>query len=138
MSGTEAPFPLPVTAWAIAQLEPHEWIHVADFLTGQVGRAPVTGEGWNAERIVLGALASELRQNATDAGEPVIEDQQEVILLDHRIEEVTQAVVASGHARDEMFLRDAAASRLDEMFVEHEEPNPAPPEPVAADLSWFD
>jgi hypothetical protein len=130
-------FPLPVTAWAIANLEPHEWLHVADYLDGQISRAPLTGNGWNAERIVLGAMSSELRQNAMEAGETVVEDPEEDRLAEHRIEDVTQALVASGHARDEAFLRDAAAARLDAMYAEHETPAEST-QPAAADESWFD
>jgi hypothetical protein len=63
---------LPVTQWAVATVLPHDWLHVADFLSGILARAPLReAPGWDAERIVLGALASELRANAVEAGEPV-------------------------------------------------------------------
>lgn len=139
----EAPFPLPVTAWAIAALEPHEWIHVGDFLAGIVGRAPLTGDGWAAERVVLGALAAELKQNALLAGEPVEEDPAEVTESERVLEAAAQATKSAGDARDEAFRRDAATARrqaiADELDAAHQQEDPSPPpEPVAADLSWFD
>lgn len=69
---------LPVTQWAVDVLSPHEWMRLADYLTGLLTRRPLMdGQGyWQSFRIVIGALASELRQNALDAGEPaeVVED----------------------------------------------------------------
>lgn len=61
---------LPVTGWAVGMTEPHDWNHVADYVYGLIRRAPVTSRGWEAERILLGAFASELRGMARDAGEP--------------------------------------------------------------------
>lgn len=140
----DAPFPLPVTAWALAELEPHEWIHVADFLEGLIHRAPVTGDGWAPERVVLGALASELKQNALAAGEPVEEDPADVEDMERILEAMSQATVAAGHARDEAFRRDAAAARREALMtgiveeLDVLEPPVAAPEPSTADLSWFD
>lgn len=66
---------LPATQWAVESLRPDDWQHVAAFLTGLLLRRPLsTGEneigGWAAERLILGCLASELRLNAHEAGEP--------------------------------------------------------------------
>jgi hypothetical protein len=62
---------LPVTEWATASMTPHEWLEVADFLGGILGRPPLRdGAGWAAHRVILGALASELRAEAIAAGEP--------------------------------------------------------------------
>lgn len=62
---------LPLTQWVVADMTPLDWRHVADFLTGILNRAPLKdGPGWLPERLILGCLATELRQNAIAAGEP--------------------------------------------------------------------
>lgn len=62
----EARCPLPVTEWAMSHIAPHEWQRVADFLTGLVGRKPLTGPMFEPHRLLLGALAAELRLNARE------------------------------------------------------------------------
>lgn len=65
---------LPVTQWAVAELAPHSWLHVADTLTGLLNRAPFNdSQRWTAERLILGCLATELRQAAIERGEPATE-----------------------------------------------------------------
>lgn len=64
---------LPLTQDVILrELAPEEWLHVAEFLSGLLERRPLaTGTedpaGWRAERWLLGCLATELRQMATEA-----------------------------------------------------------------------
>lgn len=71
----EGPHRLPVTEWALAQIEPHEWSQIADFLYGLVTRPPISNSPhWSAHRILLGALCSELRMEAAAAGEPLVLD----------------------------------------------------------------
>jgi hypothetical protein len=63
---------LPVTRWTIVDLEPDRCERVAAYLFGLLEREPLRSKpGWEAERIVLGMLATDLRQMAVDAGEPV-------------------------------------------------------------------
>lgn len=62
---------LPATQWSVEELQPGNWRHVADFLTGLLTRKPIAdGQGWGAERLILGCLATELRLMAHEAGEP--------------------------------------------------------------------
>lgn len=65
---------LPFTESVMADLPPTDWLHVAEFLTGLLSRKPIaSGEnevsGWRAEKWILGALATELRIAAHEAGE---------------------------------------------------------------------
>lgn len=66
---------LPLTQDVILRdLSPADWLHCASFLTGLLERAPLStgandATGWNAERWILGVLASELRLLAHEAGE---------------------------------------------------------------------
>ena len=60
------------TRGMLGNLGPAEWEHVAAFLTALLERAPVKeSPAYEAERILLGALAWELREYARSAGEPV-------------------------------------------------------------------
>lgn len=62
---------LPVTQWAIAEMQPFEWQLVADYLSGMLNKNPLReSPDYGPHRLVLGALAAELRQNAIAAGEP--------------------------------------------------------------------
>lgn len=62
---------MPVTDYAIDSVTPHELMAVSDFLSGLLDRSPLkAGSGWAAHRIIIGALAAELRLNALAAGEP--------------------------------------------------------------------
>lgn len=71
---TDSPTPpdLYSTRAMLGSLSPREWEHIAVTLNGVLSRAPVKdGEGYAAERMLLGALAWELRMGAHAAGEPV-------------------------------------------------------------------
>lgn len=72
---------LPATQWAVSELSPYQCRHVAEFLMGLLTRAPLSGPrvrsaeaggptGWDAERLVLGCLVSELRLLSHEQGEP--------------------------------------------------------------------
>jgi hypothetical protein len=75
----DGPHRLPVTEWAVAMVQPHEWNQIADFLHGLLTRPPIAHSPyWAAHRIVLGALVSELRMEAAEAGEPLVLDVEEV------------------------------------------------------------
>lgn len=100
----ESPSPIPVTGWAVASIEPHEWLRVSDYLSGLLKRAPLTSKGWEGERIVLGALASELKGMALEAGEP-IDDPQEAAAYEAHLD---QAI--ADHQRQMRADREAAAS----------------------------
>ena len=54
-------------------VSPAEWERIARFLFALLDRAPLAGDGsgWAAGRMILGALASDLRTYAHAAGEPV-------------------------------------------------------------------
>lgn len=107
--------PLPATAWALAELNPAEWVHVADYLSGLLHRAPLAaGKGWAAERIVIGCLVSELRENAHDAGEPDVEPAAEPVspALAARLAIVTPEPYEA--AIDDAIARQAQLHHLDE------------------------
>lgn len=63
---------LAITRGMVADLAPREWEELAAYLFGQLEHAPVRDSpAFAPHRIVLGALASELRGYAQQAGEPV-------------------------------------------------------------------
>lgn len=63
---------LPCTRWTIVDWDPAECERVAAYLFGLLEREPLHSRpGWEAERVALGVFATDLRQIAADAGEPV-------------------------------------------------------------------
>jgi len=60
-----------LTASMVVELTPAQKRHVAEYLLGLLNREPVrNGPGWEAERLVLGSLATELDIAAQAGGEP--------------------------------------------------------------------
>lgn len=107
----EATF-LPVTRSLLVGMVPSSWIHVASFLRGLLERAPLrSSPGWEHERLVLGALVTDLEYAARSHGEPEAypmdlrtrEERTRDVALLQRIEALRQA-----HRR----LADAQAAAL--------------------------
>lgn len=131
----------------IGNLGPAEWEHVAAFLVALTERAPVKDSpAYAAERMLLGALAWELRAYASSAGEPVglhadlraaSSRQEERRILD-RLEASRQAfhdhitdVIEAGRAQ-----RDLQVSRAPEPPLA----GPSSPAPAHDELEvsdWF-
>lgn len=66
---------LELTRSILADLDPDSWDHVAATIAGVLAREPLrSGPGWERERVVLGALLTDLREAAREAGAPVRED----------------------------------------------------------------
>lgn len=60
-----------LTASMAAELTPAQKRHVAEYLLGILNREPMKSAlGWEAERLVLGSLMTELDQLAQAEGEP--------------------------------------------------------------------
>lgn len=141
---------------AVKDLAPHEWESVAAYLFALIGREPArSSPAYVGHRIVLGALASELRGFAAAAGEPVglqadlraaatqadekrirqrIADQQAA--FDRHVDEVllTQSVrrEIDDHIPDEPMASDHG----EEDAIE-EPPTAAPPSEIDDALSWL-
>jgi len=112
----EATF-LPVTRSLAVGMQPSSWIHVASFFRGLLEREPMrSSPGWEHERVVLGALATDLEYAARSHGEP------EAYPMDLR--------TAAERQRDRHILDRIAASRhAHRRLVEAQEAALAAPAP---------
>ena len=64
-------FPLALTQSLLDDMDPASWERVAAFLDGLLAREPLhSGPAWERERVVLGALLTDLREATRLVGEP--------------------------------------------------------------------
>lgn len=75
---------LPATQYTMADLSPVEWVRTARFLHALITREPIASSPWHEPtRLLVGALVTELYQEARARGEPMPELTKDELLEHH-------------------------------------------------------